>query len=179
MADGIDFSITGVDSLLGKLDSISDDLRRRGGRAALRKAANVIAAKARDNAARVDDPLTKESISKNIVARWSNVIFRRTGNLAFRVGVLGGAISYADSSENRRKGRAGRLYYTPGNSKNPGGNTWYWRFLEFGTENMPAQPILRPAAQGSVDEVVSVFASEYEKSIDRAIRRAAKKGVPP
>lgn len=179
MADGVDFSIIGVEALLGKLSSVSDDLRRRGGRAALRKAASIIVTKAQENAARVDDPLTKESISKNIVARWSNVTFRRTGNLAFRIGVLGGAISYADSSENRRKGRAGRLYFTPGSSKNPGGNTWYWRFLEFGTENMPAQPILRPAAQNSVDEVVNVFATEYEKAIDRAIKRARKKGVPP
>ncbi|WP_024559567.1 HK97-gp10 family putative phage morphogenesis protein [Franconibacter pulveris 601] len=179
MADGIDLSIAGLDSLLGKLDSISDDLRRRGGRAALRKAANVIVTKAQENAASVDDPLTKESISKNIVARWSNVTFRRTGNLAFRIGVLGGAISYADSRENRRKGRAGRLYFTPGSSKNPGGNTWYWRFLEFGTEKMRAQPFMRPAAESSINEVVNTFATEYEKAIDRAIKRAQKKGVPP
>lgn len=30
MADGVDFTLTGLDSLLGKLDEISDDLRRKG-----------------------------------------------------------------------------------------------------------------------------------------------------
>ena len=29
MADGVDFSITGLDSLLGKLDAVSYDIRRR------------------------------------------------------------------------------------------------------------------------------------------------------
>lgn len=33
MADGVEFSITGLDSLLGKLDSVTDDVKRRGGRA--------------------------------------------------------------------------------------------------------------------------------------------------
>ena len=39
MTDTVEFSIAGLDSLLGKLDSITDDVKRRGGRAALRKAA--------------------------------------------------------------------------------------------------------------------------------------------
>lgn len=177
MADNVRFKIDGLASLKGKLAEISDDLKRKSGRAALRKAANVIVNKARANASNVDDPQTPENIAKNIVARWSNVTFRRTGNLAFRVGVLGGAISYADSPENRRKGRAGKMYLTLGNSQNPGGNTWYWRFLEFGTEKARAQPFLRNAAESSIQEVITTFATEYEKGIDRAIRRAQKRGT--
>ena len=179
MADGVQLKIEGLAALKGKLSEISDDLRRKSGRSALRKAANVIVKKAQVNASRVDDPLTEENIGKNIVAKWSNVTFKRTGNLAFRVGVLGGAASYANSSGNRRKGRAGKRYTTLGSSQNPGGNTWYWRFLEFGTEKAPAQPFLRPAAESSVDEVIATFVTEYEKGIDRAIKRAQKKGVDP
>lgn len=161
MADGIDFSITGVDSLLGKLDSISDDLRRRGGRAALRKAANVIVDRAKTNASRIDDPLTGRSITANVAMRWNGRLFKKTGNLGFRIGVLHGAVlkKHPDLGENAP---------TP-----------HWRLIEFGTENVRAQPFMRPAAESSVSEVINVFASEYEKSIDRAIRRAAKKGMLP
>lgn len=161
MADGIDFSITGVDSLLGKLDSISDDLRRRGGRAALRKAANVIVDRAKTNASRIDDPLTGRSITANVAMRWNGLLFKKTGNLGFRIGVLHGAVlkKHPDLGENAP---------TP-----------HWRLIEFGTENVRAQPFMRPAAESSVSEVINVFASEYENSIDRAIRRAAKKGMLP
>ncbi|EPL5056695.1 MULTISPECIES: HK97-gp10 family putative phage morphogenesis protein [Citrobacter] len=161
MADGIDFSITGVDSLLGKLDSISDDLRRRGGRAALRKAANVIVDRAKTNASRIDDPLTGRSITANVAMRWNGRLFKKTGNLGFRIGVLHGAVlkKHPDLGENAP---------TP-----------HWRLIEFGTENVRAQPFMRPAAESSVSEVINVFASEYENSIDRAIRRAAKKGMLP
>lgn len=161
MADGIDISITGVESLLGKLSSISDDLRRRGGRAALRKAANVIVDRAKTNASRIDDPLTGRSITANVAMRWNGRLFKKTGNLGFRIGVLHGAVlkKHPDLGENAP---------TP-----------HWRLIEFGTENVRAQPFMRPAAESSVSEVINVFASEYENSIDRAIRRAAKKGMLP
>ncbi|WP_313129548.1 HK97-gp10 family putative phage morphogenesis protein [Pseudescherichia vulneris] len=161
MADGVDFSIIGVEALLGKLSSVRDDLRRRGGRAALRRAGNVIVEKANANAARIDDPLTGRSIAANVAMRWNGRLFKTTGNLGFRIGVLHGAVlkKHPDLGENAP---------TP-----------HWRLIEFGTENVRAQPFMRPAAESSVVEVVNVFATEYEKAIDRAIKRAAKKGVPP
>jgi HK97 gp10 family phage protein len=57
--------------------------------------------------------------------------------------------------------------------------TPHWRLLEFGTENMKAQPFMRPAAESSINQVVSTFATEYEAAIDRAINRARKKGQSP
>ncbi|TYD55101.1 hypothetical protein DJ499_25225, partial [Klebsiella pneumoniae] len=54
----------------------------------------------------------------------------------------------------------------------------HWRFLEFGTEHAAARPIIRPALNGVDADVINVFALELEKSIDRAVRRAAKKGTP-
>ena len=59
MADGVEVNLTGLDSVLGKLDAVSQVTRDKSGRAALRKAANVIRDRARNNVARVDDPLTK------------------------------------------------------------------------------------------------------------------------
>ncbi len=161
MADGVEFSMTGLDSLLGKLDGISDDLRRKGGRAALRRAGNVIVSRAKANAQRLDDPGTGRSIADNVAMRWNGRLFRQTGNLGFRIGVLHGAV----------------LKDHPDKSKNA--PTPHWRLLEFGTERIRAQPFMRPAAENNVSEVIDTFAREYELALDRGIRRAAKKGVPP
>ncbi|HBC9089269.1 TPA: HK97 gp10 family phage protein [Citrobacter koseri] len=177
MADGVEVNLTGLDSLLGKMDAVSEVTRNKAGRFALRKAANVIRDRARSNAARVDDPLTREAIHKNIVSSFSSRQFRRTGDLAFRVGVMGGARQYANTKANVRKGRAGAKYKTAGDKGNPGGDTWYWRFLEFGTEHAPAKPVLRPAMNGVDTTVITVFAEEMEKAIDRAVRQATKKGT--
>ncbi|HBN5338375.1 TPA: HK97 gp10 family phage protein [Enterobacter cloacae] len=177
MADGVEVNLTGLESLLGKMDAVSEVTRNKAGRFALRKAANVIRDRARSNAARVDDPLTKEAIYKNIVASFSSKQFRRTGDLAFRVGVMGGARQYGNTKENVRKGRAGNSYKTLGDKSNPGGDTWYWRFLELGTEHASAKPVLRTAINGVDTAVISVFSEEMGKAVDRAIRQAAKKGT--
>lgn len=158
MADGVEYKLTGVDELLGKLESITDDMKRKGGRAALRKAANVIANRAKANARRLDDPETGRSIADNIAVRWNGREFKRSGNLGFRIGVLHGAV----------------LKRHPDKAKNA--PTPHWRLLEFGTENMRAQPIMRPAAENGAEEAMNTFVEEYGKSIDRAIARSAKKG---
>ncbi|HHQ6553289.1 TPA: HK97-gp10 family putative phage morphogenesis protein [Serratia fonticola] len=159
MADGIDYSITGVDGLLAKLASISNDVKYKGGRAALRKAGNIIVAKAKANAQRIDDPTTGRQIADNIAIRWNNRLFKRTGNLAFRIGVLHGA----------------KLKKHPDKARNA--PTPHWRLLEFGTEKMRATPIMRPALEENIPEVINTFAVEYEKAVDRAIARAGNQGA--
>ena len=159
MADGVEFSITGLDSLLGKLDSVSYDVRRKGGRSALRKAAQVVAQKAKDGAERIDDKETGRSISDNIALRWNGRLFKQTGNLGFRVGVMYGAV-LKDGGD------------LSSNSPTP-----HWRLIEFGTEKMAAAPFMRPALASSISEVTNTFLTEYEKAIDRAIKRAAKKAA--
>lgn len=159
MADSVEFSITGLDSLLGKLESVSYDVRRKGGRAALRKAAQVVMQKARDGAERIDDKETGRSIADNIALRWNGKLFKQTGDLGFRVGVLHGAV------------------LKDGGDLGPNSPTPHWRLIEFGTEKMAAVPFMRPALANSISEVTNTFVTEYEKAIDRAIRRAAKKAA--
>lgn len=159
MADGVEFSITGLDSLLGKLDAVAYDVKRKGGRAALRKAAQVVAQNAKDRAERIDDKETGRSIADNIALRWNGRLFKQAGDLGFRIGVLHGAV------------------LKDGGDLSPNSPTPHWRLIEFGTEAMAAVPFMRPALADSIDQVTSTFVSEYEKSIDRAIKRAAKKAA--
>jgi len=162
----VEYKVTGMEELTAKLKTVSSDMQRKGGRYALRKAAQVLRDQARMNAARVDDPKTPEDIAKNVVERWDSRTFKKTGNLGFRVGVLGGAKGYAKASgEVKGKGKA-----------NPGGDTFYWRFLEFGTSHMAARPFIR-SAMNRGQESVGKFISEYGKALDRALRRAGRGGI--
>lgn len=159
MADSVEFSITGLDSLLGKLEAVSYDVKRKGGRSALRKAAQIVAEKAKEGARRVDDSATGRSIADNVAIRWNGRLFKRTGDLGFRVGILHGAVL--------RNG--GDL---SANSPTP-----HWRLLEFGTEKMQARPFMRSALAGNISAVTNEFVTQYERAVDRAIKRAAKKAA--
>lgn len=166
MTDGVEFDLIGLEALRAKLKEISKDMQFKGGRFALRKSAQVIRDKARENASRVDDSKTPEDIAKNITERWSGRLNARTGDLGFRIGVLGGAKGAAVASgEIAGKGKA-----------NPGGDTFYWRFLEFGTQHISARPFMRPAMTDSIQPATAEFIKQYDKAVDRAIRRAKTTG---
>lgn len=156
MSDTVQFSLIGIDSLLAKLDSITYDVKRKGGRFALRKAAGVVEKALKQNAQKIDDPDTAADISKNVAVRFSNSTFKATGDLKFRVGILGGA--------NKAKAQEGL----------PGGVTVAWRHVEFGTEKMKAQPFMRKSLENNIGAATNEFITQYEKSIDRAVKRAAK-----
>jgi len=149
--------VQGLPELLAKLESVSQDIKKKGGRFALRKAANIVAKSAKQNAESIDDPETGRSISKNIALRWDGKRFRRTGDLGFRVGVQHGAVL--------KRG-------TPDLSANA--PTPHWRLLEFGTQKMAAQPFMRRALEDNVGVATQTFVTEYKKALDRAIRRAAR-----
>ncbi|MNC12100.1 hypothetical protein D3C75_598130 [compost metagenome] len=156
MAETVEFSILGLDSLTAKLESVTYDMKRKGGRSALRRAAAVIAEKAKARAMLLDDAETGRSIADNIVLRWNGRLFKRTGDLGFRIGVKHGAV-LKDGGE------------LSANSPTP-----HWRLLEFGTQYMAADPFMRPALEESISDATNVFVTEYEKTIDRAIKRAAR-----
>src|SRR5699024_2178586 len=111
-------------------------LQKRAVKSAARKGANVIKKAAQQNAKRFDDPATASKVWKEITVRAGKR--RRNGDVVMRVGVKGGAKRYVNNKENRRLGRVGGSYEGPG-------AVYYWRFLEFGTSKMRAQPFMRPA----------------------------------
>lgn len=174
MADNIRFDVSGLDGVKAKMAQLKSEANAKGGRAALRKAAAVLRSQAQSNARRLDDHETTEAIWKNIDIRWDGKAFRQDGQLAFRLGVLGGARQYASTRENKRKGRAGQTYATAGSSSNPGGDTWYWRHVEMGTAKVAARPFLRPVAEQAGQKAVDTFALEFNRALDRALRRQAQ-----
>lgn len=155
MAD-VEYALTGIDSLVGKLESISYDVKRKGGRSALRKAAQLVAGKMKEGAQRIDDPETGRSIANNVALRWNGKLFKASGDLGFRIGVLKGAV------------------LKNGGDTSADAPTPHWRLIEFGTVKMRAQPFARKALADNISEATNTFITEYEKSIDRAIKRASK-----
>lgn len=154
-----EFELQGMESLLAKLDAAKQEVKYKSGRSALRKAANVVAKKAKQKAQTYDDPATAESIAKNVAVRFSSKLFKRTGHIGFRIGILGGARGI----QKKGKGKGA-----------PGGSTFYWRFLETGTEKLAARPFLLPALKDNQSEVISTFAKAFEKGLDAAVKKANK-----
>ena len=150
-------TMTGVDELVKKLEGLKYDLQRKGGRFALRKAAQVIRDQARSNAQRVDDSETGRSIAKNITEKWNGRVNKATGDLAFRVGVNQGAVLP----------KKGEQVDTAA-----GGPTPHWRLLEFGTEKMAARPFMVPAMAQAAQKATDTFIDQYGRAIDRALKKA-------
>lgn len=147
--DGIEIEITGLEDTMARLRSLPVKLQKRGVQSSLRKAANKLKRQIVLNAQALDDPATSENIAENIYVQTSTKYFRRTGDIKMRVGVLGGARSRSV------------------NEQNPGGDTWYWRLLEYGTVNMPARPFIRPAVAASEQLVYDTFAGSLAVYIDK------------
>lgn len=149
-------NMAGLDALEKKLEGLKYDVRYKGGRFALRKAAQLIRNAARSNAQKLDDAETGRAIAKNITEKWNGRLYKSTGDLGFRVGVQHGAVL-------PKKGEAPDL--------GAGGPTPHWRLLEFGTETMAARPVMRPAMANNVQSATDEFISQYGKAIDRALKK--------
>lgn len=179
MAD-IKVDLRGLDELQKKLKLLPAKLKGKPISFALRKSATVISKAAQHFASEIDDPETSEKIQANIAVRSSPKFHKATGDYKMRVGVLGGGRASGGLKKNARIALSRRSsVYTDKiesepsirESANPGGDTWYWRLLEFGTEKMQAQPFLIPAAKLTGEAALDTFEAELERAIDRAIKR--------
>lgn len=169
--------LQGMAELRKKLRAIPQDLQKKGFRSAMRKAANLVRDAAKANAGEVDDPETGERIADNVAVRFSPKEYKRDGDIVFRVGILGGARAYANTKDNVRKRRVGKLYAPSGNlvGGQPGGDTWYWRLVEFGTSKMAARPFLRPALSQNASAATDAAVAAMNKEIDKAVRKVGGK----
>lgn len=149
-----DFKVQGLDQLLDKLSVLPNRIQRNVVTGGVRAGARVIANQAKENASRFDDPATPSNISKNIAVQSSRRLARANDGVAMRIGVRGGARDMFKHGEFKGSGK-----------ENPGGDTFYWRFLEFGTVKMSARPFMRPAMNSKAQDAFNA-AAEY---IDRRI----------
>lgn len=152
--------IEGMDEVLKKLQRLDAMHQRRALRSGVTKAAAVVRKKARENAKAVDDPKTEEQIFRNVSAKaWR--MRKNRPYLGSSVGVLGGAKSPATNvGEIKGKGK-----------DNPGGDTWYWRLLEFGTARTAAKPFLSTALTSEEKKAIAAMKDGAEKAIQSILTK--------
>lgn len=161
-----DTQITGVEEALKRLDMLKGAAGKRAARRALRRGANVVLKAAREGAARLDDPTTSESIARNLTVRGGGSRNeRRAGGVMMRVGIRGGARDMSKYGEVKGKGKG-----------NPGGDTWYWRMIEFGFSHrggkqVPARPFMRRALQNNTQAATDAFANALGTEIDKELAK--------
>lgn len=151
----IQFDIQGLDQLQSKLERLNNPRKVKSMvRKSLRQAANIVRNAARNNAKLIDDPETREKIWKNISVQGGKT--RNFSDIKIRVGVRGGAAMNQHSD-------AAAL------SSLSGGNTTYWRYLEFGAATTPATPFMRPALANNIQPVTDKFVQMLNDEIDKAL----------
>ncbi|ENU80014.1 HK97 gp10 family phage protein [Acinetobacter sp. ANC 3789] len=184
--------IHGLGEVEAKLAMLSNGkAAKNAAKRATRKAMAVVRKAAISNSKLVDDPRTTERIWKNITIRAGRISGE---NVMMRVGIRGGARYYVKSKANIRKGLAGKTYKTDGDKANPGGDTFYWRFIEFGrgdviaknktkvltngvdffgkkVESAAARPFMRPALQNNISNVTNDFAAVFSAEIDKELAK--------
>lgn len=153
--DEFEANFSGFDELRGKMRYLADENQSKVSKFASRKAAAVVADHVGREVATVDDSSTAEDIQENVAFRESGRHFKRTGDVKFRIGIQGGAAN--------DEGRPG-----------PGGHTFYWRFLNFGTRFMSSSISLERAAQRAESEAFNTFRIQFGKALERAVKRAKK-----
>lgn len=161
--------IEGLDDVTAKMRELSNPRKQKNAATrSARKAMAVVRKAAVANAKALDDSNSPERIWKNIQVKASKT---KQGFVLMKVGVRGGAMSYANTTANRRQNRVGQTYATAGSKENPGGDTFYFRFLEFGTSKAPATPFLRPALNNNMEAVQSSFVDDFSAQLDKEIIR--------
>lgn len=155
--------------VVDRLSTLVDKVQKKAATKSARTAMQIVRKAAIRNAMQLDDPKTPERIWRNIVVQAAPRLGKRNGGVAMRVGVRGGARQYGNTRENRRKGRVGATYATAGDKTNPGGDTWYWRLVEFGTAKTRARPFLTPALSANVQTVTDAVIGNMGKEIDKIL----------
>ena len=161
--------IEGLDEVTKRMRALSDGRRQKNAATrSARRAMTIVRKAAIENAKAIDDEQTSEQIWRNIATSAAKT---KQDFVLMRVGVRGGVRSYMQTRANVRKGIVGQQYATDGSKQNPGGDTWYWRFVEFGTARTRAKPFMRPALNNNAQNVESEFVADYKAQLDKEIAK--------
>jgi len=162
MATSTKFNLNLKAGAVNTLKQLGPKLEKKYLNKALRKGAVIVRSAAQARAKAFDDPKTPQQVWKEIAIFRSTELGRKNGGVALQIGVKGGAKKYKDNKNNRRQKRVGQTYMGPG-------AVYYWRFLEFGTSKMRAQPFMRPALANNVDAVTKAITDEINSGIDKIV----------
>lgn len=135
MSDRITFNLKGADELSARFKGLAEEMRRKVVLPAAKDAMDIVLLDAQDRAARVDDPETANFIPANLAMIERKALGEEVGAVVISVGV-----------RMRKRGQKG-------------GNTFYWWWVELGTEKNRAKPFLRPALANNREAVFREFLS--------------------
>jgi HK97 gp10 family phage protein len=135
MADWVSYKLTGADELSAKFRELSQGMRTKVAVPAAKDAMELVMIDAKDRAERIDDPETRNQISGNIAMVEQKKLGEELGAAIVSVGV--------------KKSRSGQR----------GGNTFYWWYVELGTEHSAAFPFMRGALAAQREAVFKEFLS--------------------
>jgi HK97 gp10 family phage protein len=135
MADWVSYKLTGADELSAKFRELSQGMRSQVAVPAAKDAMELVMIDAKSRADRIDDPETRNQISANIAMIEQKKLGEELGAAIVSVGV--------------KKSRSGQR----------GGNTFYWWYVELGTEHSAAFPFMRGALASKREEVFKEFLS--------------------
>jgi len=171
-SDVFDVKVEGIEKIVKRLKSLDSKKAKSAMRSSVRVGANEIKKLAVQFVRPSDNPATYENIAKNIIAKTGGARSeKKNGGLVMRIGVMGGAKRYVQNKGNVRKHRVGKKYKTLGSEFNPGGDTYYWRFVEFGTSKNYARPFMRNAAAQGAQPAINAITRDLPKKIDRELAK--------
>ena len=158
----------GFKELEQNLDMLSGEMKDKGVRIMMSKAAEPIRddAKRRAPVLQEPHPHRRPGTVRDRIMIWRK---KKTPYAAtYFVGVLGLGRAAMRRWKSENKGK----FSNGGDNPN---DPWYWRFLEFGTVKMAARPFLRPAFEARKMDAVKVALAEGRKFVADVATRFKKK----
>lgn len=149
-----DANFQGMEALKQKAASFTEAVRQKILVSSVRKGAQLIVKKARENVAALDDPETGRKIGKNIGTAYRTRQSQREDAVVIATGV-----------------RYPRGKMVEGN-KDDGVQTPHWHLLELGSEHSKATPFLVPAALEVQAQIPQAIANEMTKLIDKELGKS-------
>jgi HK97 gp10 family phage protein len=155
------FNLNIRNGVINTLQNMGPKLEKKYLNSSLRKGAVMVQSAAQERAKSFDDPKTPQMVWKQIAIYTSADLGKQNGGVALQVGVKGGAKQVRGEPPEGKKGKNG-VYSGPG-------AVYYWRFLEFGTSKMAAQPFMRPALANQVGPVTDAIVAGINDGIDQIV----------
>lgn len=153
MADGIDVQLTGFRELAAALKQLGPRVAKNTLRRAVSSGAVLVRNDARQKA-----PVDTGEMRKDIQVKREKD--QQNGTLSAKYSVF------------VRTGKKSRL---SGASRNVNKDSFYWKFVEFGTSKMGAQPFMRPAFETKKEEALKLIGEKLDEGIQKAARELARR----